>query len=89
MASVDIVYIPVDQVPVHARVEFATGMTVANVLEQSGLLKKYPELADYPVGIFSRIVQLSALVKAGDRVELYRPLRLDPMEIRRQRAKKK
>ena len=89
MANIEVVYIPVNQSPLHAQVAFVAGMTVANVLKQSGFLDKYPELNGMPVGIFSRAVELDTLVKSGDRVEIYRPLILDPMETRRQRAKKK
>jgi putative ubiquitin-RnfH superfamily antitoxin RatB of RatAB toxin-antitoxin module len=88
MANVEVVYIPVDQSPLRAQVTFVAGMTVTNVLKQSGLLDRYPELAGLPVGIFSRMVQLDTQVKAGDRIEIYRALTLDPMETRRQRAKK-
>ncbi len=88
-AFIDIVHIPLDQKPLHARVELAAGMTVGIALGKSGLLEKYPELSGMAVGIFSRAVQLDDLVKAGDRVEIYRPLLLDPMEIRRQRARSK
>ncbi len=88
MANVEVVYIPVDQSPLRAQVSFVAGMTVANVLDQSGLLDSYPELIGMPVGIFSRTVQLDTQVKSGDRIEIYRSLTLDPMETRRQRAKR-
>jgi putative ubiquitin-RnfH superfamily antitoxin RatB of RatAB toxin-antitoxin module len=39
------------------------------------------------VGIWSKPASHSALLKQGDRVEIYRPLRIDPKEARRQRAK--
>lgn len=39
------------------------------------------------VGIFSRKVEPSQPVADGDRIELYRPLQLDPMEARRRRAR--
>ena len=40
------------------------------------------------VGIFSKIVALDVPVRAGDRIEIYRPLILDPKEARRLRAEK-
>ncbi len=39
-----------------------------------------------PLGIFSERVSDDYVVKAGDRVEIYRPLQQDPKELRRQRA---
>ncbi len=89
MLDIEVVHVPVDSPPLRAFVAFVAGMTVGNALEQSGLLRSHLELAGLPVGIFSRIVSLDTPVKPGDRVEIYRPLSLDPMEIRRQRAKKK
>jgi uncharacterized protein len=40
------------------------------------------------LGIFSTKVAADRELEAGDRVELYRPLTLDPMEARRRRAKR-
>jgi uncharacterized protein len=67
------------------------GSTVVQVIEQSGLLKRYPEidLASNTVGIWSRPVPLSQRVQAGDRIEIYRPLLLDPTTTLRQREKAK
>jgi putative ubiquitin-RnfH superfamily antitoxin RatB of RatAB toxin-antitoxin module len=38
------------------------------------------------LGIFARKVAPDRVLEEGDRVELYRPLTLDPMEARRRRA---
>jgi putative ubiquitin-RnfH superfamily antitoxin RatB of RatAB toxin-antitoxin module len=38
------------------------------------------------LGIFARKVSAERVLEEGDRVELYRPLILDPMEARRRRA---
>jgi uncharacterized protein len=39
------------------------------------------------LGIFSRRVDPDHVLVGGDRVEIYRPLTLDPMEARRRRAR--
>lgn len=39
------------------------------------------------IGIFARKVEPNRPVVEGDRIELYRPLQLDPMEARRRRAR--
>ena len=39
-----------------------------------------------PLGVFGERVADDAQLSAGDRVEIYRPLQQDPMELRRQRA---
>jgi uncharacterized protein len=65
------------------------GVTVAQAIRQSGLMLRYPEidLTTAPVGVFGKIVALDTPLKAGDRVEIYRPLTVDPKEARRRRVK--
>lgn len=64
------------------------GTTIEQVIQQSGLLQKRRDidLAVNRVGIFGRMMKLTDLVNEGDRVEIYRPLKADPKEIRRRRA---
>jgi len=64
------------------RVSLPAGATVGDALEKSGLL----ELARGKVGIFGRLVRLDSPVADGDRIEIYRPLAVDPKEARRRRA---
>ena len=68
----------------------AAGTDVQQAVTLSGLLRKYPEidLATARLGVFSRIMEPSSVLRDGDRVEIYRPLIADPKEIRRQRAAK-
>jgi uncharacterized protein len=42
---------------------------------------------DADVGIFGELCDPSAVPREGDRIEIYRPLRLDPKESRRARAR--
>lgn len=49
--------------------------------ENSGVQPK-----DALLGIFGERVDDDQLLQDGDRVEIYRPLHQDPMELRRQRA---
>lgn len=64
------------------------GATVAEAIEASGIRQQASslELAPDRVGIFGRKVTLEQVLKAGDRVEIYRPLIADPKEVRRARA---
>ena len=63
-------------------------VTVRRALEVSGLLRRFPEidLAANRVGIYGRFVSLERVLEAGDRIEIYRPLRRDPKTQRRLRA---
>lgn len=67
------------------------GSTVADALARSDLARRFPEvdLAAAPVGIWSRPCARSAVLRDGDRVEVYRPLKADPKEMRRRRARLK
>lgn len=64
------------------------GCTAEAAIRRSGLLEEFPEidLAVNKVGIFSRACKLDAVLRAGDRVEIYRPLIADPKEVRRRRV---
>ena len=64
------------------------GATVAVAIDHSGLAENYPDelLADLPTGIWGQIVDREFVLKDGDRVEVYRPLQLDPRESRRRLA---
>ena len=61
------------------------GATLADALRASGLLERHPELAGGRVGVWGKLRAPEDLLRDGDRVELYRPLQVDPKEARRQR----
>jgi len=71
-------------IPLH----LAPGSTVAQAIEASGVVAKFPEidLAQNKVGIFGKLTKLDSPLRDRDRVEIYRPLIADPKEVRRQRA---
>jgi len=71
-------------------VSVARHSSVQQVIEQSGILQQFNEidLTTQNVGIWSRPVKLDDNVKAGDRIEIYRPLIADPKDLRRRRAEK-
>ncbi len=63
--------------------------TVEQAIHASGILAELPlGFAPSGIGIFGRIVTPSTRLRAGDRIELYRPLQIDPKDARRLRAKK-
>lgn len=69
-------------------VELDDGATVRAALEASGVLAAFPHLARerLDVGVFNHPRGLDAPLADGDRVEIYRPLAIDPKEARRRRA---
>jgi putative ubiquitin-RnfH superfamily antitoxin RatB of RatAB toxin-antitoxin module len=70
-------------------VEVAAGATVAQALAASGLAERHPGIDLSRVGVFGRSVCADQLLREGDRVEVYRPLVLDPKEARRRRARRR
>jgi uncharacterized protein len=71
------------------RLRLPAGSTVIQAVEQSGILQELPEVDFDPsrLGIFSRRVAPDDVLQDGDRVEIYRPLTLDPKDARRRRAR--
>lgn len=65
------------------------GSTVRQALQRPELSEALPGLdpTAMPVGIFSRRCDPDTVLQDGDRIELYRPLRIDPKEARRHRAR--
>ncbi len=88
--KVAVVYARADR-QVLRELEVPEGTTVAAALDQSGLLEEFPEITAAPltVGIYGRVVPVHAVLVAGDRVEIYRPLRQQPAEARRKRVRKR
>ena len=66
-------------------VELPPGATVRDALAASG----FQLLKNQPMGIFGKRVALEHPLAPGDRVEIYRPLAMDPKEARRRRARVK
>lgn len=66
------------------------GSTVQSALDLSNMSSIFPELdlATADVGIFGKSVKRSQQLRPGDRVEIYRPLIVDPKEVRKARAEK-
>lgn len=71
--------------------QIAPGASLLDAIRSSGVLKLVPEidLSVWRVGIFGKLKTLDTQVKEGDRVEIYRPLKADPMESRRRRVNKR
>ena len=64
-------------------VDLPAGATVRDALAACGLEPRQS------VGVFGKRVPLDHRLSHGDRVEIYRPLAIDPKEARRRRAAKK
>ncbi len=74
-------------------VQVPDGTTAVEAVKLSGIAAIFPEIdADsIDMGIFGKVIKKPAEheLRDGDRVELYRPLQIDPKQARLNRAKKK
>jgi uncharacterized protein len=68
-----------------------TGTTVEQAIKLSKLIDEFPEidLIKNKLGIFSKFTQRDTILQSKDRIEIYRPLIIDPKEARRIRARTK
>ena len=88
--EVEVVYArPEEQVLI--QVSVPAGSTARDAIVRSNILSETSglDVETLAVGIFARRVTLDYILKAGDRVEIYRPLTMSPVEARRWRAKLK
>ncbi|MEA1080777.1 RnfH family protein [Marinobacter qingdaonensis] len=69
------------------------GTTALEAVKLSGIVALFPEVdpESIDMGIFGKVIKDPAAhqLREGDRVELYRPLKIDPKQARLNRAKKK
>ncbi|HEV7491133.1 MAG TPA: RnfH family protein [Rhodanobacteraceae bacterium] len=71
------------------RIALPFGATVADAILASGLEAEFAiDVSSLAAGIWSKPVARDAPLSNGDRVEIYRPLTVDPKEARRRRAKR-
>lgn len=87
LAKVWVVYCAEDQqYAIH--LPFQQGMTAAQALAQSQLAQKVALPEPLQLGVFGLKIKDPEhyLLNAGDRLEIYRPLKMNPKDVRRKRA---
>lgn len=69
-------------------VEVPTGTTALEAVRLSGIEEQFREidLETNRLGVFGKLCAPDRILAAGDRVEIYRPLKADPKARRRERA---
>lgn len=87
--EVEVVYaLPERQTVLNLRVP--AGSSLREAIAISGITARHPELDSNRVtaGVFGKRRPLSTVLREHDRIEIYRPLIADPLEVRRERARK-
>ena len=87
--QVRVVYALPDQ-QVSVALAVPPGTIVSDAVTRSKLLEKFPEAAARPLScaVFGRAVPLTYELREGDRVEILRPLLIDPKQSRREAAER-
>ena len=85
--NIEVVFaLPQQQVLVDVALD--EGATLADAIEASGMAARFPEeqIDDLPTGVWGRPAARDQVLRDGDRVEIYRPLEIEPREAHRQLA---
>lgn len=87
--KVEVVYCPAPGVADRSALELPEGSSVRRALHASGLLQRHPALEAegqaLAIGIWGKRCTPDTKLRERDRVEVYRPLQVDPKEARRLR----
>lgn len=88
--TVQVLYSPAPRCAWIREVAWSEPLTAQEALARSGLLNEHPELHSTAcvLGVWGRKVAATHVMRAGDRLEVYRPLQVDPKKARRERFKK-
>jgi putative ubiquitin-RnfH superfamily antitoxin RatB of RatAB toxin-antitoxin module len=90
MLNIDVCYPLPDGKSTLSSLSMADGATILQAIQASGVLAHHPEidLSTQKVGVFGKIRKLDAALTDHDRVEIYRPLKVDPKTARQRRVDK-
>jgi putative ubiquitin-RnfH superfamily antitoxin RatB of RatAB toxin-antitoxin module len=91
MVRVELVWSPRAGEVRHRWLEIEPGITIESALRSCGdFMAEYSESLDaLRIGIWGRVRPLQTVLRERDRIEVYRPLTVDPKEARRQRYAKR
>lgn len=84
---IELVYSPSARCVHRVQLDLPPGATVAEALQASGWLGRVlpADAGGLRLGVWGRAAQTQTPLREDDRVEVYRELRVDPKEARRQR----
>ena len=85
MLQISVLHAPQARVVQETTLCLRAGSTVLDALQASGFLQPPERPSDLDVGVWGRKAQLQQTLRDQDRVEIYRPLKVDPKVARRER----
>jgi putative ubiquitin-RnfH superfamily antitoxin RatB of RatAB toxin-antitoxin module len=89
--KIAVTYAPSQRLAQEWLIEIAAGSTVQQALDKSGVQAAFTDIperlarGDLCLGIWGRACHADQVLSDQDRVEIYRPLRVDPKVARRER----
>lgn len=85
--NITLVYSPAARQVFQWHLVVSGGSSIEQVVLQSGALQQFSEidLNDLTLGVWGKTCSLDKVLKDQDRIEIYRPLRVDPKVARRER----
>ena len=86
--EVEVVYCPTPGVVDRVQLRLPQGATLAQALAASGLPQRHALGPTPALGVWGRAKASDTVLRERDRVEVYRPLTVDPKEARRLRYKR-
>ena len=88
--QVSIAYSPIARQVFEESLDLPDGATVRQAIVGSGLVTAFPELdlSHAVVGVWGRKAAADQVLRDRDRIEIYRPLQVDPKVARRERFQK-
>ena len=89
MLSIDVCYALPDRQTLIS-LQLPQGATLEQAIGASGILERHPDidLAKQKVGVFGKLKPLDTVLADHNRVEIYRPLIVDPKLARQRRVEK-
>lgn len=87
MIRITLIHSPAPRAVHELSLDVPAGSTLAQAVALSGWAQRFPELNSPAMvaGIWGREAAADAVLREGDRVEIYRGLRVDPKVARRER----
>ncbi len=85
--QITLMYSPAPRQVLELNLQVSEGCTAQRALDQAGWTTAYPQLgtAALTLGVWGRRVSREHVLRDGDRLEVYRSLRVDPKVARRER----
>lgn len=84
--KVELLWSPAPREVLSLELDVPAGSRVLDVIKASGWLAQHEALTPLPsVGVWGRKCPPEQVLEPGDRIEIYRPLRVDPKVARRER----